>query len=365
MAISPRLCSASAQSGLLFIVSVLYLAFAPYTKVEESFSMQAVHDYLFLSDVRSFPTKLVHFLQSGSSQTNQSSTSLSWDHEFFPGDGILFNIVHNKSNEWGTQPFFWYFYSVLPRMLLFSTMFALMPSFYKNKYAFVGLLFVLIYSILPHKELRFVVYVLPLYLKKATVARSPLSLDTLMVLHLLVNLVLSMFMFYVSANNYPGGESLNAVNEAIRRDLDAAQYSPKDVSVYVSNLAAQSGFTRFLQQDGVYYNKEPQFSVDQFESFSLIYLVLEPQQKHLYLRQCTAVGSGGGRGHTCQLASTAAASKATTAVPTAASSSPSSRFECHWQRNTTAFDRIDLQRRTVNFRTFLLIYRCHKVAANF
>lgn len=607
MAISPRLCSASAQSGLLFIVSVLYLAFAPYTKVEESFSMQAVHDYLFLSDVRSFPTKLVHFLQSGSSQTNHSSTSLSWDHEFFPGvvhrtffgpfviafltkplqllnilpnkffyqvlsriclagiftyayhqlnkeiakvhgtsvsqwvtwltlsqfhflfyssrtlpntfalisvmlvysawltkrwsqmisliaftvvvlrfetillfgcillvevfytrqlsvlktlkvgipsgllslaftigfdsfmwgkwmwpegDGILFNIVHNKSNEWGTQPFFWYFYSVLPRMLLFSTMFALMPSFYKNKYAFVGLLFVLIYSILPHKELRFVVYVLPLLnlcasnvivkllqlfcklsqesdsgkkssyvetkrynlrnrkktevdadstdltgstksatnshiLAKLIVTWSPLSLDTLMVLHLLVNLVLSMFMFYVSANNYPGGESLNAVNEAIRRDLDAAQYSPKDVSVYVSNLAAQSGFTRFLQQDGVYYNKEPQFSVDQFESFSLIYLVLEPQQKHLYLRQCTAVGSGGGRGHTCQLASTAAASKATTAVAAAASSSPSSRFECHWQRNTTAFDRIDLQRRTVNFRTFLLIYRCHKVAANF
>lgn len=169
-------------------------------------------------------------------------------------------------------------------------------------------------------------------------------------------------MFYVSANNYPGGESLKAVNEAIGRDLNAAQYSPKDVSVYVSNLAAQSGFTRFLQQDGVYYNKEPQFSVDQFESFSLIYLVLEPQQKPLYLRQCSTAGSvagggaGGAGGHTCQLASTAA---------TAAASSPNSRFECHWLQNTTAFDRIDLQRRTVNFRTFLLIYRCHKVAANF
>lgn len=81
---------------------------------------------------------------------------------YFTGDGILFNIVHNRSNEFGTQPFFWYFYSVLPRMLLSSTIFALVPSFYKNKYAFVGLLFVLIYSILPHKELRFVIYVLPL-----------------------------------------------------------------------------------------------------------------------------------------------------------------------------------------------------------
>lgn len=153
-------------------------------------------------------------------------------------------------------------------------------------------------------------------------------------------------MFYVSANNYPGGESMSAVNEAIGSDLTNAKYSPKDVSVYVSNLAAQSGFTRFLQLEGVYYNKESQFAVDQFESYSLVYLVLEPHQKALYLRQCAEANGGG---HVCQITSTAPAM---------------SRFECHWQRNTTAFDRIDLQRRTVNFRTFLLIYRCHKVSAN-
>lgn len=181
--------------------------------------------------------------------------------------------------------------------------------------------------------------------------RSPLSLDALIVLHLLLNLVLSVFMFYVSSKNYPGGESMSAVNEAIDRDLTDAKYSPKDVSVYASNLAAQSGFTRFLQLEGVYYNKEPQFAVDQFEAYSLIYLVLEPQQRHLYLRQCAERANGGGV--TCQL------------TPTSATAPASSRFECHWQRNTTAFDRIDLQRRTVNFRTFLLIYRCHKVSANF
>ena len=43
-----------------------------------------------------------------------------------------------------------------------SVCFALVPEFYANKYAFVGLTFVLVYSILPHKELRFVMYALPL-----------------------------------------------------------------------------------------------------------------------------------------------------------------------------------------------------------
>lgn len=47
--------------------------------------MQAVHDFLFLSDSRTLPTRLARFLQGGPSQTNQSS-SQSWDHEFFPGE---------------------------------------------------------------------------------------------------------------------------------------------------------------------------------------------------------------------------------------------------------------------------------------
>ena len=78
------------------------------------------------------------------------------------GDGILFNIVENKSHQWGTQPFLWYFYSVIPRLLLSSTIFAVAPLFYRNKYAFVGLAFALAYSVLPHKELRFIIYALPL-----------------------------------------------------------------------------------------------------------------------------------------------------------------------------------------------------------
>lgn len=64
---------------------------------------------------------------------------------------------------YGTQPFLWYFYSVAPRLLLSSIVFVfLRPKQFANKYAAVAFLYVLAYSWLPHKELRFVIYSLPL-----------------------------------------------------------------------------------------------------------------------------------------------------------------------------------------------------------
>lgn len=78
---------------------------------------------------------------------------------------FYFNVVLNKSSAWGRHPFLWYFHNALPRALGGALVIALwsMVSHWKEVgiFATPAFLFVGLYSILPHKELRFIFYVLP------------------------------------------------------------------------------------------------------------------------------------------------------------------------------------------------------------
>uniref|UniRef100_A0A7S3LW66 Mannosyltransferase n=1 Tax=Palpitomonas bilix TaxID=652834 RepID=A0A7S3LW66_9EUKA len=93
--------------------------------------------------------------------------SFLWRRWVWPeGEVFFFNTVLNKSHEWGVMAWHWYFSNALPKSLLLSLPLALI-SFVRNKEVrelmLPSLLFLIAYSFLPHKELRFVFYVIPVF----------------------------------------------------------------------------------------------------------------------------------------------------------------------------------------------------------
>ncbi|KAJ5769942.1 uncharacterized protein N7511_001993 [Penicillium nucicola] len=190
-------------------------------------------------------------------------------------EAFLFNVLDGKSADWGTEPWPWYFTNALPRLLLNPLVYLLaipvalrQPATRTSALGLLmpGLTFVALYSFMPHKEWRFIVYIIPSVTAAAALGAGYLwthrDRSVLMgvaarglSLSVLITACLSSFVLLpASTVNYPGGRALDALHSYhVRSGLGM-----EGVNVYLGNLACQTGVTRFVQlsdESGWVYDK--------------------------------------------------------------------------------------------------------------
>lgn len=132
-----------------------------------------------------------------------------------------FNSVLNRSSEWGIHPFYWYFTSALPRSLLAAYPLFLLGILLDRRVLFYVVpvfSFVLLYSKLPHKELRFIIGSIPIFNLSAAIAASRIYNNRKkpfwnliyigMIGLFMVSLGCTAVTFMASYNNYPGGYAI-------------------------------------------------------------------------------------------------------------------------------------------------------------
>lgn len=195
---------------------------------------------------------------------------------------LWFNVVLNKSGEYGEQHWAWYFYSAIPRAMGSSLLLVPLAGYVDRRIRaalFPALAYVVLYSLLPHKELRFIMYVFPLLNLAAARAcawfwdRRRKSvfwcMSTLIVcFHLVANLFMTQTLLFISSYNYPGGYALLRLH-----DLEAHHYG---ASVHICNLAAQTGVSRFSElRRGWIYDKTEDLTPREILSRNYSHLIIE------------------------------------------------------------------------------------------
>uniref|UniRef100_F1L0F9 Mannosyltransferase n=2 Tax=Ascaris TaxID=6251 RepID=F1L0F9_ASCSU len=206
--------------------------------------------------------------------------SLLWRRWLWPeGEVWWFNVVLNRSKEYGVMPYLWYFYSALPRALL-ASLIAVPAGVIVDRrlipVVFPILAYIGMYSFLPHKELRFIVYAFPMlnvaaaaFCARLWINRQKSWLRYLIAIgvsaHLIANIIGTSVLLYASSRNYPGGDAIGYLQFMQRYDKN------KPISVYVDNFAAQTGVSRFLQlYDAWEYNKSENLDVEGLGRFDFL-----------------------------------------------------------------------------------------------
>ena len=199
--------------------------------------------------------------------------SYLWQKPTWPElEGIIFNVFQGKSAEWGTSPFWYYFVVILPKLLLnpvilllvlvsaISSIFIHMDSSRATlKLIYPPVLFIAIYSLLPHKEARFIIYVVPPLTAAASISASSIwrnryktpiyrLASVLLALSIIGSFAVSTAMLLISSLNYPGGEALSQLHGFLRTHPDQLNtLKTNEISVHMDILSCMTGVTRFQQ----------------------------------------------------------------------------------------------------------------------
>ncbi|XP_024402319.1 dol-P-Man:Man(7)GlcNAc(2)-PP-Dol alpha-1,6-mannosyltransferase isoform X2 [Physcomitrium patens] len=228
--------------------------------------------------------------------------SVVWRQWIWPEFQVLwFNSVLNRSTEWGVSPVHWYFTSALPRAMLAAMPLSLAGLFLERRvaqYVLPILSFIMMYSKLPHKELRFILFAVPMLNVAAasTVARIynnrrkpmwTLAYGSCFLL-LVLSVGASLIMSSASYANYPGGHALELLHN---KDLTT---SPK--TVHIDVLPAMTGVSRFLERDFPWsYSKKEDLSEHDLKNGNFTYLLSAKSEVFGYNRLAAIPGFAGVR----------------------------------------------------------------------
>eukprot|EP00257_Ricinus_communis_P027016 XP_025014430.1 dol-P-Man:Man(7)GlcNAc(2)-PP-Dol alpha-1,6-mannosyltransferase isoform X1 [Ricinus communis] len=234
--------------------------------------------------------------------------SIMWEKKIWPEFEVFwFNSVLNRSSEWGTHSFHWYFTSALPRSLLAAyPLFVLGVLLDRRLLLFVlpVFSFILLYSKLPHKvctqniiwssvivkiyviliwmvqELRFIISSIPMFNLSAAVAANRIYnnrkktawklLNFIMVGLFLVSLGCTAVSFLASYDNYPSGRAL--------KDLHWMGHlgNTNEKWIHIDTFSAMNGISRFCENEYPWrYSKEEGIARDEFLQRNFTYLISE------------------------------------------------------------------------------------------
>ncbi|XP_026443749.1 dol-P-Man:Man(7)GlcNAc(2)-PP-Dol alpha-1,6-mannosyltransferase-like [Papaver somniferum] len=211
--------------------------------------------------------------------------TVMWQHFLWPEFEVFwFNSVLNRSSEWGTHAFHWYFTSALPRSLLAAYPLALLGLVLERRmlrYILPVFSFILLYSKLPHKELRFIIGSVPIFNLSAAVTASRLYnnrnkgvwkwFNFAVVGSLLMSVGCSLVMFMASYENYPSGYALKALHQMAPDDS-----SLKVQMLHIDTLSAMNGISRFCENSPPWrYSKEEKIPFMEFQHRNFTYLLNE------------------------------------------------------------------------------------------